>query len=105
MVARSKAVRMPSPTNSQRIAKAPITGVTMNGSNETNTRGPRTARSMLLTASAITMPNPTTSGRVMNVKVSVKRSARQKSRPATAAQPWPPGPKAAASFSTSSTRR
>ena len=70
---------MPSPMNSQRIDSAPITGVMMNGSSETKMTGPRIARTVLLTVSAIARPTPTTSGSVISVKVSVKRSAFQKS--------------------------
>ena len=61
--------------NSQRIESAPITGVMMKGRSETKMIGPRIERAAAFTASAMASPSPMTSGRVISVKVSVKRSA------------------------------
>ena len=79
-------VRIPSPTNSQRMERAPITGVMIKGSKVIKITGPRRLRVKLLTASASAKPSAKTSGRVIKVKVSVKRSARQKSMSISCAQ-------------------
>jgi hypothetical protein len=90
------AVRMPSPMNSQRIDSAPITGVMMKGSSETKITGPGRRLGGIVDRQRDGQAQPITSGRVISVKVSVKRSAFQKSmaavRPAPAAWRSPPRP-------------
>ena len=73
---RSAAVMMPSPTNSQRIDSAPITGVMMKGRSETKMIGPRRERTVALSASADGEPDADDERQGdRSVKVSVKRSA------------------------------
>ena len=70
---------MPSPMKSQRMDRAPMTGVMMNGSREMKMIGPRIVRTALLTATAMPSPSSRMSGNVISVNVSVNRRAAQKS--------------------------
>ena len=70
---------MPSPIKSQRIERAPITGVIIIGSSDINITGPRIDLAALFIHKAINNPNKRTNGKVIRVNERVNLNAFQKS--------------------------
>jgi hypothetical protein len=71
-------VKIPSPTKSHLIAKAPMIGVIMKGKRDINITGPFKDCVRLFTVIAINKPSEITRGRVIRQKVNVNLKAFQK---------------------------